>query len=116
MTTSIPRADLLLPTRPSWESIAESKRSHRWSLIPPDWRLPDSLRTPAKDGGTRDVRDVPRTCGVLTDEEVEITEMHVGELVERLRKGSVKCRMVVEAFCKRAAVAQQLVSHRIGGL
>lgn len=55
--------------------------------------------------------DVPRTCGILTEKELDITENYdATALVEKMAKGDLKSVEVVTAFCKRAAVAQQCVS------
>ena len=57
------------------------------------------------------VLDVPRTCGILTEKELDITENYdATALVEKMAKGEFKSVEVVTAFCKRAAVAQQCVS------
>jgi len=55
--------------------------------------------------------DVPRTCGILSEKELDITENYdATALVEKMAKGEFKSVEVVTAFCKRAAIAQQCVS------
>lgn len=84
--------------------VAESKRQQRQQRIPPEWLLKQELLQ------AEDVLAVPRQCGVLTDRELEITEQHdaVG-VVRCIAKGTYSAKEVAVAFCKRAAIAQQLV-------
>ncbi|WWC65718.1 uncharacterized protein I303_108340 [Kwoniella dejecticola CBS 10117] len=91
----------LVPSAP-WQEIAQAKRDARDALIPVDWRISS---TDAKN-----VIDVPRTCGVLSPKETEITETDALTLVEKLLEGQLKSYDVTLAFCKRAAVAQQLTN------
>ena len=84
-----------------WSEIVKAKRAAREALIPPEWRIPPTT--------AQSVLDVPRTCGILTDAELAITEMEAPELVETMSKGELKSYDVMLAFCKRAAVAHQLV-------
>jgi amidase len=96
----------------SWQTIAASKRAHNAALIPTEWLLPSP---PSSE--LRNVIDVPRTCGILTDKEVEITEKYsVSGLVAEIAKGTYSAVEVTTAFCKRAAIAQQLVSASISWL
>lgn len=89
-----------------WQSIARRKREEQASKIPKEWLLksrPAAHQT--------NVLNVPCHCGILTDREVQITEEHdATDLVQGLRSGKLKSVDVVTAFCKRAAIAQQLVS------
>lgn len=86
----------------SWQEIARQKQAKRDALIPAEW-----LIEPTK---ALSVLDVPRTCGVLSEKEIEITEISAEKLVALMTQGSLKSREVTLAFCKRAAIAQQLVS------
>jgi hypothetical protein len=54
---------------------------------------------------------VPRESGILSEEEVKITEAYDAvALAEELRTGRLSAVDATRAFSKRAAVAQQLVS------
>lgn len=87
----------------NWQDIAAAKRQARASRIPHEWMLKD----PASYSGN--VLDVPRQCGVLTDQEISITEKYdATALLDEIRRGNLKSEKVVTAFCKRAAIAQQL--------
>jgi amidase len=55
------------------------------------------------------VMDLPYTCGIMSKEELELTDKDATELLELLASGKVKSYDVTLAFCKRAAIAQQLV-------
>ncbi|GFZ51690.1 Acetamidase [Saitozyma sp. JCM 24511] len=90
----------------SWQTIAASKRARNAALIPTEWLLPSP---PSSE--VRNVINIPRTCGVLTDKEAEITEQHsVSGLVGEIAKGTYSAVEVTTAFCKRAAIAQQLTN------
>ncbi|WWC73537.1 uncharacterized protein I206_107509 [Kwoniella pini CBS 10737] len=91
----------LIPSTP-WEEISKAKRAARDALIPIDWQIPST--------DANNVIDVPRTCGVLSSKEIEITETDAPTLVEKLIKGQLSSYDVTLAFCKRAAVAQQLTN------
>lgn len=96
---------------PSWETIAAQYRAQITSRIPSSWLLPVSITSTISETSVQNVLDVPRTCGILTKEEIEITEDYDAvTLVGLLKHGKVKSEVVTRAFCKRAAVAQQLVS------
>lgn len=94
-----------------WRTLAASKRSAVANKIPSDWRLPSSQTAQYVETSTSSVLDVPRTCGLLTEKELELTENYdATALVEMMVKGEVKSIEVVTAFCKRAAIAQQCVN------
>lgn len=86
----------------AWKEIASAKLAARDAFIPTEWKIPS---TEAKN-----VLDIPRTCGILTPSELEITETDATVLVDRMVRGELKSREVTGAFCKRAAIAQQLVN------
>lgn len=91
-----------------WKEIAKSKQAERLSKIPKEWRIPEHLYK-----GKTNVIDIPTTCGILTAQEVHITtDFDATGLLEKLRLGKFSSEEVTVAFCKRAAIAQQLVSMR----
>ena len=91
----------------TWQAISKRKKEEQWSRIPPEYRLksiPSDLTS---------VLHVPRTCGLLTAEELAITEQYdATALAEAIRLRSLKSVDVARAFCKRAAIAHQLVRDR----
>ncbi|KAJ0420818.1 amidase signature domain-containing protein [Aspergillus carlsbadensis] len=91
----------------SWQEKAAAKRSQCDAAIPAEWRI-----QPAQlDNPDTSVLDVPRACGILTDREAHITEdFDATALLEKLAGGAFTSLEVTTAFCKRAAIAQQLTS------
>lgn len=58
------------------------------------------------------VLPVPRSCGLLTDLELDLTEnLDATDLLRMLAKQQVTARALLTAFRKRATIAQQCVSH-----
>ncbi|KAL4789810.1 Acetamidase [Aspergillus venezuelensis] len=90
-----------MPT--SWEEKAADKRARLAKTIPDEWKL-KTLPT------TDNVMDVPKTSGILSDKELEITESNATDLVSKLASGKLTAFEVTTAFCKRAALATQLTN------
>lgn len=73
-------------------------------MISREWLL-SSLPSPS----TIDVRSIPRTCGILTSKELEITENYdATALAQAIQSHTLTAQAVTVAFCKRAALAQQV--------
>lgn len=90
-----------------WTEITAAKRTQRDQKIPGKWKIPSDL-LPAED--VQDVQDWPRTSGFFTAEELSITESTASEVVEKIAAGEWTAQKVIEATCKRASVAQQLIN------
>jgi amidase len=88
----------------TWQDVALKKRTSLADAIPQEWRL----KTLPSSGGS--VMSVPKDSGILTADELAITESLASELVERLATGKLSSVAVTTAFCKRAALAHQVVS------
>lgn len=86
-----------------WEELAADKRTRINNSIPDEWRIQE---LPAGDS----FFDFPAKSGLLSDQELSITESSATDLVQRLAQGKLKAVDVTIAFCKRAALAHQLVS------
>ena len=86
----------------NWEQLAADKRKRIAESIPSDWLIRD---LPSDDN----VFTYPKESGLLSAQEIEITESSATELVAQLAQGKLKSVDVTLAFCKRAAIAQQLV-------
>jgi len=56
-----------------------------------------------------DVMDVPFLSGLFTEREIAITTSSATHIIDVVAKGEWKTEEVTRAFCKRAAVAHQLV-------
>lgn len=99
------------PSIPDWRTLAASKRESVYARIPKEWRLSPSQTSQYTETSGISVLDVPRTCGILTEKELDITENYdATDLVKMMAEGQFSSTEVVTAFCKRAAVAQQCVS------
>lgn len=93
----------------NWEEKVANKRAAQLKCIPEAWHLPESYLKEARSG-TDGVLKVPRECGLLSAQELHITEDYdVVGLSEKLQSGELSSKDVITAFCKRAAVAHQLV-------
>ncbi|KAI9653321.1 MAG: hypothetical protein M1821_007645 [Bathelium mastoideum] len=93
-------------TKPDYQKIAAEKKQQRANKIPKDWLI--SAETYRNSGN---VLDVPVICGILDNIECEITSKYdATALLEKLRSGLWSAEQVTVAFCKRAAIAQQLTN------
>ncbi|KAK4934807.1 hypothetical protein LTR10_024025 [Elasticomyces elasticus] len=89
----------------SWQKIAQKAQLLRDSTIPREWLLGD----PVSDD-VRNVIKVPYTCGIMAETELALTDKDATSLLELLKSGRVGSYDVTFAFCKRAAIAHQLVN------
>ena len=104
-----------------WQEIASAKASRLRNSIPVEWVLPSEILAEYPSDVTR----LPNECGVLTRREISITMTETSRLVRLLRSmtyssyevsaGSAPQPLtlwkVTLAFCKRAAIAHQVVSQ-----
>lgn len=88
---------------PSWEERAADKRKRIDDSIPKEWKIQN---LPQEDS----VVDFPEKSGLLSSSELAITQSSASDLVQKLAVGELKAVDVTIAFCKRAALAHQLVS------
>lgn len=87
-----------------YRTISASKRVQRQSKIPKEWLLTETYHD------TTDFMDVPSECGILDDVECKITsDYDATAILEKLQAGEWSAEQVTVAFCKRAAIAHQLV-------
>lgn len=83
----------------------QQKRAAQLNAIPPSWRLPSTILTPPLPNTLETIR----SCGLLSAEELEWTETNdVTNLLSRLASREVSSVQLTTAFCKRAAIAQQM--------
>ncbi len=88
-----------------WQTRCSERKAKQLELIPKEW----VIDLPPVD--QRNVLDVPRTCGLLTPRELEITDTtDVDVLLNRLATGVWTSVEVTSAFYKRAIIAHQVVS------
>jgi amidase len=89
-----------------YKAVAAKKQAERLARIPLDWRIDVS-----KYEKRRNVLDVPRSCGILCEREIKISEDYDAvAIVAGIKAGEFSAKEVTVAFCKRAVIAQQLVS------
>lgn len=89
-----------------WSEAAQQAQGAVLKAIPTEWKLPKP-----QSEYFEDIRSVPRRCGILTAQQIQITEQSARKLVQRLTAQEITSVEVVEAFCARAAIAQQLVKY-----
>ncbi len=88
----------------SWREVAKAAQDFRDDSIKP-------VEPPVPDVSSnlpRDVTNIPRD--LLAQDEVLITETSPEELVESLASGKLNSITVVNAFLRRAGLAQKLVT------
>lgn len=87
----------------NWQSLASDKKRRQHESIPTEWLV----SVPPED--VLQVIGFPEECGLLSDQEVEITNTGVDRLLEMLATGEWSAVEVTTAFYKRAIIAQQVV-------
>lgn len=99
-----------LPYKP-WQEISAEKKAEQLARIPREWLVPETVEwEKTTTGDATDLRPLAAASGVLTDEELDVTgDKHdATALVAMMADGRLTAVQVVTAFCKRAAVAQQV--------
>ncbi|KAF9241345.1 general amidase [Melanogaster broomeanus] len=89
---------------PSWSQLAADKKQRQQKEIPHDWLIAAPHET------TLNVTGFPETYGLLTPQEIEITNTDVDVLLKKLASAEWSSVAVTTAFYKRAIIAQQLVN------
>lgn len=98
------------PSQP-WQALAARKREEAAKKIPAEWKLPSKYTEGVSEASTASVLHVPKECGLLSARELEITEQYDAvDLLAAISTAKFTALEVTVAFCKRAAIAQQLVS------
>ncbi|KAG5727460.1 Acetamidase [Termitomyces sp. T112] len=89
----------------NWQYLATSKKSLQHASIPKEWIL-----TNLPLSRELNVLTFPETCGLLTPNEIEITNTHVDVLLKKLANAEWSSVAVTTAFGKRAIVAHQVTN------
>ena len=89
-----------------WEIIRDNCRAQRRDAIPADLLLPENLVKSVP----RDRSKVVETSGHFNDAEIAIITATARKIVANIQDKTWSAVEVTRAFCKSAAVAQQLVS------
>ncbi|EIW75737.1 general amidase [Coniophora puteana RWD-64-598 SS2] len=87
-----------------WRTLCSRRKQKQNENIPPEWRI----QVPSKD--VQNVMDVPYTCGLLSPEELALTDRDLDDLVADLTSGKLKSEDATRAFLKRAIVAHQVTN------
>lgn len=88
-----------------FEQVRQGLVQDLHASIPAEYHLPESLA----DNIPADVTDIPSTCGILTKEELTITEDYdATSLAQAIAEKQYTAVSVAKAFAKRAAIAHQL--------
>ncbi|OQV02269.1 hypothetical protein CLAIMM_07499 isoform 1 [Cladophialophora immunda] len=91
----------------NWKTIAQSAQEDLRAKIPSEWRLEDDLIT----SSISNVSDVISKSKILSESELMMTSVgDATELLVHLRTGEWSAEATMRAFCKRAALAHQLVN------
>ncbi|KAH7133814.1 amidase signature domain-containing protein [Dactylonectria macrodidyma] len=94
-----------------WQALIHEKRALRDSQIPTEWRLDDGITSQARRDNPISGFDLLDQTNLLTKREREITDKYdATALLGQLASGVVSSLEVTTAFCKRAAIAQQLIN------
>lgn len=101
-----------------WIELAEAHRRKQRACINKEWLLSTEALTQTEGNGESDAgrliaRRAVDKSNLLTLKETSITERYsVRSLLDEMATGRMSAFEVTQAFCKRAALAQQLVSKR----
>lgn len=88
-----------------YKEIAAIALKRREDALPKDLLLP----TESLSNLPRNLTTVPRSSKHFTAEELDITESNAEDILLKIKEKSWTSLQVTKAFCKAAAVAQQLV-------
>jgi amidase len=96
-------------TPSNWQDFVAQKQRECEQKIPREWVLSGGILA-ARPSRLLEY-DLPRRSGLLSESELDITENYTAsQLLVKLASGRVSSLDVTMAFCKRAAIAQQVVS------
>ncbi|KAG1745109.1 amidase signature domain-containing protein [Suillus paluster] len=90
----------------SYEAKAHVLREQLEAKIPASLRLPPAIL----EDPPLDVTRIPETCGLLTPQELAITELDATAVCQKIAAGELTAVEAVTAFGKRAAIAHQLTA------
>ncbi len=93
-----------VPEVPVWKLLARKKRAEQFSLIPEAWRL-------TQPPGLEDLspKDCANTSNLISNSELEITSIIDARiLAAKIASRELTSLQVATAYCKHAAVLQQL--------
>ena len=89
-----------------WEAIAAKKRASTQARIPQEWTLTKDQLDKASRQRNLTGKFIEK---YLSDQEIKITRLPATVIVSHVSNGIHSALSVTKAFCKRAAIAQQMV-------
>ncbi|UPL02751.1 hypothetical protein LCI18_013685 [Fusarium solani-melongenae] len=96
-----------VPGPPEYQSLRQALLEDFGARVPKAFRLPRSII----DDPPKNISSIPRDCGILSPEEIDITENYdVVALAEAIASKTFSAVAVATAFAKRAIIAHQLTS------
>ncbi|GAB7352691.1 hypothetical protein MBLNU459_g3052t2 [Dothideomycetes sp. NU459] len=96
-----------MPAAKDWQRKAQVCLDIQQESICKEWLLPDDKLPPRE---RHDVTRVPYESGLLTAEELKMTEQDVSGLLQHYQAGEWTVEQVTVAFLKRATIGQQLLN------
>ncbi|CAI7676987.1 unnamed protein product [Penicillium palitans] len=91
--------------KPPWNNRVLEKRATQLTLIPSAWRLSETLLENPPASSVETIR----ASGILSADELAWTDTaDIRDLVELVKSQRVTSEALTTAFCKRAAIAQQV--------
>ncbi|KAG1792760.1 amidase signature domain-containing protein [Suillus plorans] len=90
----------------SYEAKARVLREQLEAKIPAGLKLPPAIL----EDPPLDITRIPETCGLLTVQELAITELDATAVCQKIAAGELTAVEAVTAFGKRAAIAHQLTA------
>ncbi|KAJ5106896.1 amidase [Penicillium angulare] len=98
-------------TLEDWQLAVKAKQEEAAAKIPAAWRISTSFTDRISETASNNVLQVPRECGILSAKQLEITENYdATALLEKIHSKYFTAADVAEAFCIRAAIAQQVTN------
>ncbi|KAJ5279304.1 amidase [Penicillium angulare] len=98
-------------TLENWQVAVKAKQEEAAAKIPAAWRISTSFTDQISETSSNNVLQVPRECGILSAKQLEITENYdATALLENIHSKHFTAVEVAEAFCIRAAIAQQVTN------
>lgn len=91
----------------AWQDIGKRVQARLLDSIPEAWRVPTSKMPPSE---RLDVTAFAADSGLLTAKEITITASLATDIVGKIANGTWNSEEVTRAFCKRAAIAHQMVN------
>lgn len=95
----------------NWREIAQAKKKSVDELIQKEWRLPEEIKSKYNAETPVNIIGLHKTFGILNEKEINITESYTAkELLQKIANKEFTSLEVTTAFCKRAAIANQLTN------